>query len=80
LNYTQWHDPPLIFNVEVDPQETYPVSLPQDVMDMIELQKKELTFMPNAIDPTFGMKWALCCNRNTNCTCTTPMPIEKVLY
>ena len=79
LNYTQRHDPPLIFNVEVDPQETYPVTLPQDVMNMIELQKKELTFIPNAIDPTFDMKYALCCNRKTNCTCTTPMPIEKVL-
>ena len=69
LNYTQVHNPPLVFNVETDPQETYPVNLAKNLMDMIEKQKAALTFQPNAINPAFGMKWALCCDVSTNCTC-----------
>ena len=78
LNYTQVHNPPLVFNVETDPQETYPVNLAKTLMDMIEKQKAALTFQPNAINPAFGMKWALCCDVSTNCTCTKEMPIHKV--
>ena len=69
LNYTQVHNPPLVFNVETDPQETYPVNLAKNLMDMIEKQKAALTFQPSAINPAFGMKWALCCDVRTNCTC-----------
>ena len=79
LNYTERHEPPLVFNVETDPQETYPITLPPNVMEIIELQKKAMTFRPNAIDPKFCMKYALCCDIRTNCTCTKPMPIKKVL-
>ena len=62
----------------MDPQETYPLTLTNDVMEMIEKQKKEMTFQTTAIDPTFGMKWALCCSKVTNCTCEMAEPIRKV--
>ena len=78
LNYTQRHDPPLVFNVNMDPQETYPVTLPAETMSLIEKQKEALSFHPAAIDPTYGMKWALCCNKHTNCTCNKPVPIMPV--
>ena len=45
-------------------------------LEKIEAEKKRLTFVPNAIDPRFGMEWALCCDMTTNCTCDTPREIH----
>ena len=80
LNATVRHNPPLIFDVEQDPSESYPL----DVVDIdplvllrIEQQKQNLTFQPQAIDPRFVMKWALCCSVATNCTCATPQVIRE---
>lgn len=77
LNMTVRHDPPLVFDVEMDPAESFPVLLSSEMYGEIERQKKDLTFVPNAIDPRFGMEWALCCDRVTNCTCDTPREIHQ---
>ena len=75
LNSTVRHDPPLVFDIEMDPGEAFPVLLDPLTMKKIQAQRKMKTFVPNAIDPTFGMEWALCCDRATNCTCKTPRVI-----
>ena len=83
LNHTVFHDPPLVFDVEQDPSEAYPLSpseLPAGLIDTVnEARKAHVeSFRIRAIDPRFGMKWALCCDRASNCTCSTPrrMPPE----
>jgi hypothetical protein len=80
LNYTVRHDPPLIYDVDVDPSESYNIpynEMNNSLLNMIIEQKKSLTFRANSIDPRFGMKWALCCDTKTNCTCTTPTVIRN---
>jgi arylsulfatase A len=85
LNHTVVHDPPLVFDVEQDPSEAYPLSeksgeLPAGLIDRVNRARKAHvdSFTTRAIDPRFGMQWALCCDRATNCTCDTPrnMPPE----
>ena len=73
------HDPPLFFDVEQDPSESFLIQatdIAPEVWKMVQEQKKQLTFVPNAIDPRFGMQWALCCSVKTNCTCQTPEAIH----
>ena len=76
LNQTMRHDPPLVFDVDSDPAEAFALTLSKEMLEKIEAEKKRLTFIPNAIDPRFGMEWALCCDRTTNCTCDTPREIQ----
>ena len=85
LNQTTVHDPPLVFDVEQDPSEAYPLSeesgeLPSGLINRVsEARQAHMnSFKIKAIDPRFGMQWALCCDRATNCTCTRPtrMPPE----
>ena len=83
LQQTEYHNPPLVFDIEQDPSEAYPLSaseLPSGLIDKVNAARKAHveSVQIKAIDPRFGMKWALCCDRASNCTCHTPrnMPPE----
>ena len=60
------HDPPLVFNVDADPAEAFPIAaedLPPGTLDNFASAKAayEAGLAPTAIDPTWGYEWALCC-------------------
>ena len=60
------HDPPLVFDVDADPAEAFPVAaddLPPGALDAFASAKAayEAQLAPTAIDPAWGYEWALCC-------------------
>ena len=60
------HDPPLVFNVDADPAEAFPIAaedLPPGTLDNFASAKAayEAGLAPTAIDPAWGYEWALCC-------------------
>ena len=71
----RYHDPPLLFDVDADPSEAFPLTdVPADTYELFAAKKKayERDLVPIAIDPTFGYEYALCCGYGCdpdNCTC-----------
>lgn len=84
MNVTE-HDPPLVFDVQSDPAERYPLNvtsdLPDGVLEIVEKQRADLIASTpiRHIDPRFGHEWALCCDWASNCSCSTPTPIKPSL-
>ena len=72
------HDPPIVFDVEADPAEMYPLDPALDFLEAVAFAKAEYeaNLTPSAIDPTYGYEWALCCgigctpNEEGSCECT----------
>ena len=59
-----YHDPPIVFDVEVDPSEAFPLEeLPDGLLHNLTHEKSlyEAQLEPIAIDPAYGYEWALCC-------------------
>ena len=72
------HDPPLVFHVEEDPSEAYPLGpadLPAGFYERVAtaLAAEKRALRPRAIDPAWGYPWALCCGYGCvppcQCTC-----------
>ena len=72
-------EPPLVFDVEADPAEAWPLDPPPEGLLAALADAKaayEAQLAPTAIDPTFGYEWALCCgvgctpNEDGSCECT----------
>ena len=86
------HDPPLIFDVEADPSENFPLTpeqLPPGLLARLAADKAaaDKTMVLRSIDMRFGFEWALCCGvgcseRNGTCSCrcsNEPLPLPPAL-
>ena len=82
-----YHDPPLIFAIDSDPSEAYPLTRGGAVRPMVQQAEQlkaayEAGLVPRAIDARFGFEWALCCGVGCKapcdqCQCSghVPLPI-----
>lgn len=78
-SWTWTHDPPLVFDIQADPQELFPLTseaLPPHFFEELSRVKKdyESTFTFRSIDERFGFQWAICCGigcvEPCSCACT----------
>ena len=79
------HAPPLVFDVEADPSEAFPldaVALPGTLLPELATKKKEAEaqLQPTAIPAEWAYKYALCCGYGCKppCTCAckdVPLPM-----
>jgi len=69
------HDPPLLFNVEVDPEERYPLdpSKNKDILSIfdaaVQNHKSTMVFALDQVGRGTNHSLAICCNEVTNCVC-----------
>eukprot|EP01120_Amphizonella_sp_Union-15-10_P016758 TRINITY_DN9023_c0_g1_i1.p1 TRINITY_DN9023_c0_g1~~TRINITY_DN9023_c0_g1_i1.p1 ORF type:complete len:541 (+),score=80.30 TRINITY_DN9023_c0_g1_i1:52-1623(+) len=67
------HNPPLLFNVQQDPSEAYPLDPSQykDLLNILINAKNEWVkdFVFGHIPQGSGMEYAVCCNRSNGCVC-----------
>eukprot|EP01113_Clastostelium_recurvatum_P034419 TRINITY_DN4667_c0_g1_i3.p2 TRINITY_DN4667_c0_g1~~TRINITY_DN4667_c0_g1_i3.p2 ORF type:complete len:282 (+),score=59.77 TRINITY_DN4667_c0_g1_i3:737-1582(+) len=74
------HDPPLLYQIEKDPSELYPLNttLYQDVIQQfsvaVTLHKKGMVFAEDQCGRGSDPSLAICCNRATNCVCGQDIP------
>jgi arylsulfatase A-like enzyme len=79
------HDPPLVFDVEADPSEAFPLSdtvLPAGLLTRLGQgkAKAESLLQPTSISPAWGYAHALCCGIGCTAPCTcvckdVPLPL-----
>jgi arylsulfatase A len=79
------HEPPLVFDVEADPSEAFPLdaaALPRTLLAELAAKKKEAEaqLQPTAITAEWAYKYALCCGYGCKppCTCAckdVPLPM-----
>jgi len=70
-----FHDPPLIYNVEIDPSEIYPLnasnytSLLADFAVAVKKHNSTMEFGEDQMRKGSDPSVAVCCNRATDCVC-----------
>jgi len=68
------HDPPLLFNVEVDPSEEWPLPADQN-QDLIQKIKNAVAEHEKNVIPgkdqisAHNMEYAICCDKSNGCVC-----------